>query len=340
MIDQPIPAPAMVDLLTSIWERVLERQPIGADDNFFDIGGDPASVNRLFAEIARNCGRELSPLTIYQAPTIAALSAVLEEPAPPRLSTLVRLKTGTRAQPIYMIPGMGGTVMEFFQLVKHLDSDHPIYGLQSRGMDGVEQPFECIEDLAQFHLDAIRALQPRGPYILVGYSLGGLVALEMAQRLSDSGEAIALFVMIETYVSRSYIARGKQVVLARRRTSRFVRKLLRRAGFQLRTPENVGAGVLDRPDVGQKLTSVMLRACDIADLTWRRYRPKHYKGRITFLGSAERDPEYADDPASDWGKVSDDFVAETVPGNHFDILTTHSQSVGAAISRYLMDLPR
>ena len=90
--------------------------------------------------------------------------------------------------------------MEFFPLVSKLEIDRPIYGLQARGTDGVEEPSNRVEDAALFFLDAIKHLQPRGPYLLVGYSLGGLITLEIARRLSENGETVALLVLMEAFL--------------------------------------------------------------------------------------------------------------------------------------------
>ncbi len=133
----------------------------------------------LFNEIAKSCNRELPPVTIYHAPTIAALAALLEQQASPRLPSLVELKAGTSGKPVFIAHGLGGSAMEFFQVVKHVEAPNAIYGMQARGTDGMDEPLDQIEDMAQFHIDAIREIQPNGPYLLVGYSLGGLVVLEM-----------------------------------------------------------------------------------------------------------------------------------------------------------------
>ena len=85
----------MTEVLTSIWERLLERSPIDVEDNFFDLGGESSLAVELFNEIAKEFDRELSPVTIYQAPTIASLAALLEKPTTPRLPSLLPLKAGT-----------------------------------------------------------------------------------------------------------------------------------------------------------------------------------------------------------------------------------------------------
>src|SRR5271155_692725 len=182
----------MIEALTAIWQRLLQHSPIFPDDNFFDLGGDSSIAVELFNEIAKVCERELPPVTIYHAPTIGALAALLEQSLSPRLPSLVQLRPGTSDTPVFIAHGLGGSAMEFFQLVKHIDSPHPIYGMQARGTDGLDEPLDRIEDMAQFHLDAIRELQPNGPYFLVGYSLGGLVTLEMARLLSETQESVAL----------------------------------------------------------------------------------------------------------------------------------------------------
>jgi len=338
MIDEQTVAPTMVGSLTAIWERVLQRTSIRAEDNFFDLGGNPATANRLFSEMAREYGRELSPLTIYQAPTIAELAAVLEKPALPRFKPLVQLKAGIDGPPIFLVPGLGGSVMEFFQLVRHIESKHLIYGMQSRGMDGVEEPFERIEDLAQFFLDAIRELQPHGPYILIGYSLGGLVSLEIAQRLTQKGEKIALLVMVESYPHPTRLALGQHADIVKRRAKRLVSKILRRAGFQAQVSKDGGESVLDRPRTGEKWTFIMERARRIAYRTWQNYRPRYYKGEIKFIRATEIDPQYPDDPNAVWAKLADEFAVETMPGDHFGGLGTHSKSLAAMLSRYLKEI--
>jgi pimeloyl-ACP methyl ester carboxylesterase len=210
----------MTGVLTPIWQRVLQLPSIGLDDDFFDLGGDSSLALQLFTEIAEVCGRELPPVTIYQARTIAALAAFLEQTTSPPFPALVLLKAGAKQPPIFLAHGLGGSVMDFFQPVRHIDSDHPIYGIQSKGIDGLDEPLERIEDMAEFSIDAVRELQPHGPYILIGYSLGGLVALEMAQRLSAAGEEIALLGMLDAYPHIRHLSFGQRTRLIARQAKR------------------------------------------------------------------------------------------------------------------------
>jgi pimeloyl-ACP methyl ester carboxylesterase len=194
----PASVSTTVQKLMPVCRRVLQQPLIGPDDNFFDLGGDPERAFDLFAEISREWGRELSPLFIYQAPTVLAIADLLEQACPPQLSPVVLLKAGI-SPPIFVAHGLGGNLMEVFELTKHIRSSHSVYGLQAQGLDGVGQPLERVEDMARIFIDPMKQLQPRGPYRLVGYSFGGLVMLEIAQRLSRSGEKIALLAMLDTY---------------------------------------------------------------------------------------------------------------------------------------------
>lgn len=322
---KPDATSSMVEVLTPIWLRVLQLPSISVNDNFFDLGGDSSLALQLFNEIAQACDRELPPVTIYQAPTIAALAALLEQPTTPRFPTLVLLKPGVENPPVFIAHGLGGSVMDFFQPIKHIATDHPIYGLQARGIDGQDEPLARIEDMAEFYVDAIRKLQPRGPYILVGYSLGGLVVLEMAQRLSASGEKVGLLAMLDAYPQFRYLSLGQRVRLIARQGRRGLLSLGSLTGS---APYQPPAGVL--------LTPAMQRVRDSAYLALTRYRPRFYPGRIKFV-RAEISSAFPDDAAAVWEPLAQIVEVETVPGDHLGIIATHFEDLASVLSRYLRE---
>lgn len=337
-----------IETLTPIWQRVLQQSSISTEDNFFDLGGDSLLAADLFKEIAKVCGRELPPVMIYQAPTIAALAALLEQPAIPRFPALVQLKAGTRAPAVFIAHGMGGNVMDFYQLVRHIDSPHAIYGMQAKGVDGVDEPFERIEDMAQFFLDAIKERQPRGPYLLVGYSLGGLVALEIAQRLSDHGGEVKLLAMLETYPHRRYLPLRQRVRLFSRMTRHHATTLLRLpvreaisyltnpAERLLYVPQDSSGGARNQPPSDEKFAAATERMRYRAYLALTKYRPRSYRGKIKFV-RAEISLRFPDNPTAIWGNLADDFEVKTVPGDHHGIITTHFASLAAVLSSYLRE---
>jgi acetoacetyl-CoA synthetase len=315
----------MTEVLTSIWQRVLQLSSIGVNEDFFDLGGDSSLALQLFTEIAQVCDRELPPVTIYQARTIAALAVLLEQPTAPRFPALVLLKAGAKKPPLFLAHGLGGSVMDFFQPVRHIQSDHPIYGMQARGIDGVDEPLESIEDMAQFYLDAIKELQPRGPYVLIGYSLGGLVALEMAQRLSANGGKIALLAMLDAYPHMRYLSLGPRMRLA-----------ARQAGRGLHILGNRGGGAPYQPPVGVSLTPAMQRVRDSAYLALTRYRPRFYRGKIKFVRAAISSG-FPDDAAAVWAPLAEKIEVDTVPGDHLGMIATHYENLALVLSRYLTE---
>lgn len=335
----------LAEVLTPIWERVLLHPGIRTEDNFFDLGGDSLLAVQLFSEIARVCGRELAPVTIYCAPTIAALADILDQPSAPRFPPLLQLKQGVGA-PIFLAHGLGGTAMDFFQLVKYLQTQRPIYGMQAKGTDGVDEPFDRIEDLAGFYLDAIKELQAHGPYFLVGYSLGGLVMLEMAQRLMKDGEKVGLLAMLESYPHPRFLSLSQRVRLgtrlANQRASTVGRLsirdalsyIIRPSARRLYVSRDNNGGAPSQIPAGAAHTPTMQRARELAYRALTRYRPHFYNGSIKFV-RAEVVTDYPDEPAAVWSNLAAKFHVETVPGDHLGILGTHFESLASVVSRYL-----
>jgi amino acid adenylation domain-containing protein len=190
--------------LTALWQLVLRVPKMGIHDNFFDLGGHSLTAAQLFFLLEQVYGRHLPLATLFQAPTIAELAAVLsrEQWVPPWQSLVAIQPSGT-ATPIFMVPGVGGNVLIFAQLARLLGPDQPFYGLQARGLDGKEAPFISVPDMARHSVEEITRLRPHGPYIIAGACTGGLIAYEMAQQLTAQGEDVTLL-MMDTWHPSSY----------------------------------------------------------------------------------------------------------------------------------------
>jgi thioesterase domain-containing protein len=313
--------------LSRTWRRVLGKDSIGINENFFDLGGDPWLAIQLFNEIKKVTGHLFSPLVIYQAPTIASLAAFLESPRTSAFPKCVLLKSGSSEPPVFQLHGLGGNIMEFFGVVKHLQTSHAVYGLQARGMDGWEEPLSSIQEMAEFHVSAIKEMQPHGPYLLVGYSLGGLVAIEMARHLLGTDDEIALLVMIDSYPPLRHAPLAQRVGV-------YARKAMNRARQMLRAtpPEH------SENNLGRVFTPPMLRVQDAARKALADYQPRVYPGRIRFV-RAGTPLHFPDDPNRVWTKFVERLEVQTVPGDHQELLTTYYQQLAAVISRYLAEIP-
>jgi acetoacetyl-CoA synthetase len=313
-----------VETLTAIWRRVLQIPFVGVEDNFFELGGDSSLALELFHQIALTCGRELPPVTIYHAPTIAALAALLEEPSPLQVPPIIQLKTGSENSPVFIAHGLGGSVMDFFQLVKKISTPHVIYGLQAKGIDGVAEPLDCIEDMARYSVEAVRQLQPHGPYLLVGFSLGGLVTLEMAQQLMAAGEKIGLLAMLDSYPHANHLSRGQRARLSARQTWRRVARRLSWLGV----PQPVQTTL----DVSPSPALQNFR--DRAYCALERYEPRFYPGKINFVRAAIP-TDFPADAHAVWSQLANELEVTTVPGDHLGIMTTHFDSLAAVVSGFL-----
>jgi acetoacetyl-CoA synthetase len=310
------------ETLTSIWRRVLQLPSVNLGDDFFDLGGDSSLALQLFNEIGQAFGRDLPPVTIYQARTISALAALLEHPATPRFPALVLLREGAQTPPVFLAHGLGGSAMDFFQPVRHIRSPHSIYGLQAKGSDGLEEPLDRIEDMAEFWLNAIREVQPHGPYALVGYSLGGLIALEMAQRLRACGEKIALLGMLDAYPYMRFLSAGQRAKL-------FVQQLMRGLG-------DFKSSAAYKPPTGVTLTPAMQRTREAAFVALTNYRPRRYEGEVRFVRAAIPSA-FPSNAVAVWNPLVDKLEVETVPGDHLGIIATHYEELASLLSRYLTE---
>ncbi len=193
------PRGALECQLAAIWEKVLGRTGLGARDNFFELGGHSLLAVRVFAELDRAFGRRLSLATLFQAPTIAQLAALLETNVETAAkSCLVAIQPRGTRPPFFCVHGVGGNVLNFHDLARHLAPDQPVYGLQSVGLDGREVPLTSFEAMAARYLRELRAHQPQGPYYLGGMSFGGLIAYEMACQLAAQGQPVGLLALFDT----------------------------------------------------------------------------------------------------------------------------------------------
>src|SRR5215469_4288912 len=324
-----------VDALTSIWQRVLQRPCIGIDENFFDLGGDSSLALQLFAEIEQTCGRELPSILIYEAPTIRVLATLLERPdilRPP----LVLLKPGPRLPPVFIIHGLSGTA-DFFELARQIRTNHPIYGIQARLPLKTGQPVVRVEDMARNNLDAIKSIQPNGPYALIGYCIGGLVALEMARCLSAEKENVALLALLETYPYHRYLSWSQQLRFMLRRVKSHISRMERlpladtlsycNRGFRnrLRLAMYSHQVPLDPSELSVK---------DRSYVAMQRYRPQFYPGKINFV-RAEVSSFLPSDPIAVWGRLAAEIEVEAVPGDHLAMITANYQQLALILSQNL-----
>jgi nonribosomal peptide synthetase DhbF len=181
------------------FEAILGVSPVGAEDDFFALGGHSLLAVSLFAELERIGGHRLPLSTIFEAATPRALATCLGSEAPASSwDNLVTLKPGGSRPPLFVVAAGDGNVVGFGPLARHMSAEQPLYALQPSGLDGRRPLDRGIETMAARYLDALRGVQPRGPYLLAGRCNGATVAFEMARQLRAAGEEVPLLVALDS----------------------------------------------------------------------------------------------------------------------------------------------
>ncbi|MBL9123808.1 MAG: hypothetical protein JNG90_09265, partial [Planctomycetaceae bacterium] len=198
------PRDLLEERLARVWSEVLGVEPIGLDDDFSDLGGHSSLAVALLARVENEFGRELSLAALLEQPTIAYLAELLKrDPRSSAASPLVPIRAQGSRPPLFCIHPAGGTVMCYRELARRLDDEVPVYGLQAQGIDDDRAPLEAITELAASYLNAIRSVQPEGPYQLCGWSTGGIIAFEIARQLAASGASVGLLALVDAAIPRA-----------------------------------------------------------------------------------------------------------------------------------------
>ena len=317
----------MIRVLSPIWERILQREYVGSLENFFDLGGTPWQAIDLFTEIGKVTGRLISPLVIYQTPTIASLSEFIYHPLSSPFPKSVLVKNSASAHPVFLMHGLGGNIMEFFAMLEHLNVPRPVYAIQARGSDGSEPACASIQEMAQFHLEAIAERQTKGSFTLIGYSLGGLVAMETARLLQNAGHDVDPVIMIDSYPPLAYAPFDQRIRAYRRKAK----------GFLFGDKPRNQSVPRRLPELGRPFTAELLKVEHISRSALRAYRPRYYEREIKFIRAA-KPFRFPDDPRKAWSKFVEKMEVLTVPGDHHELLTTHYDQLGAAISQLINEI--
>ena len=339
--------------LARIWSELLGVKAIDINDNFFELGGHSLLAVRLFAQIEKRLGKRLPLAALFQAPTVAQLAAVIQKDWTPEWSSLVAINPSGSKPPFFCVHALGGNVLEYYDLARHLGQAQPFYGLQSRGLHENLLPDTRVEDMAAHYIKEMREVQPEGPYFIGGRSLGGMVAFEMAQQLRAEGHAIGLLALLDTYPSGYAKLFRDQATLratlgrAAKRTKAHlanlhslsvnegVSYLIRKVRF---APRKLKSQVwrrvygayekLDRP-----LPQTFRDVKEFNSLAVREYTPQVYDGRVTLFW-ASGDLRTSLDLVAGWRALAGSGIdVHEIPGSHLDIVKEpHVQELAEKLS--------
>lgn len=362
--DYAPPADDVQRQLVSIWEDVLDVQPIGIADDFFSLGGDSLGAVRILAEVERAFGRRLPQQVLFERPTIEALQkAIAQVPGgggaiEVRMPTLVKINERGSKPPFFAVAPADGIGLIYKELARCLGDDQPFYALNRKDLDfGVLRSLS-IEGLAEHYIRIMKGVQPVGPYFLGGYCNGTYVAAEIARQLTEAGETVAVLAIFDFWYCKEMPAQTAADQSLRGRWREFRKRdhralpvvlwsLIKRKLFGAKGAAAVKVAApqaAEDEDVQLPSTSasdpVRERHVQLGYQLQRliQYRtPKNVDAPIHYFGSAEG--RWKTDYTDGWEKVALRGIdLHIVPGEHRTILIRPNvQTLAEKLKRVLSD---
>jgi amino acid adenylation domain-containing protein len=330
--------------VAEIWRGIL-RLPADLTDvngSFFALGGNSLQLIQLLSRIKERFGQSLDMREVFLSPTAGQLAAAIDErlstvpgrpggdraQAGPPQRSLVPVKPGGSRRAFFCVHAVGGSVVPYVPLAQLLPADRPFYGLEALGLHG-EPLIDEIPAMAQQYLAALRTVQPAGPYHLGGWSIGGVIAFEMARQLLAEGERLASLVLLDTAVPPGLDEIPGHAALL----TDFAEDL---AALQARQPaplDQMELAALPEDEQANMVIRIAEEAglipCDVrAEMRVRiqlfvanataalRYRPRYVDCRVTLVSAAETNPERT----RGWSEFASGIDRYTLPGTHYSIL--------------------
>ncbi|XXX72653.1 amino acid adenylation domain-containing protein [Sorangium sp. So ce134] len=339
------PADPTEEALVQVWREVLKVERVGMNDNFFELGGHSLLATQLVERIGRQLGRALSLKDLFEAQTPAGLLSRAAAPLDASAANPVVLRPGA-SPPLFLVHAIGGGVSEYVALAREMPDGQAVLAFQARGLDGSERPNETVEAMASQYIASMRGAQRTGPLTIAGWSMGGVIAFEMACQLEASGHGPCVVVLLDPPLPEEYAAATRErwalgeyladLALSSGRSLPLSRDELTRLAAREDRDALAIAAARREGILPQGTTDELLRArvavFEANQRALRAYRPRlRLAGDVVLLraqGSASGSGA-SDSVWTDW--IRGTVTIETVPGDHYSML----RQAGRHLRRFL-----
>jgi len=345
-----IPRDSIEMKLLHIWEDVLDIRPISVLDNFFQIGGQSLLALRLMARIEELFGEKLALATLFQRTTIEQLASLLRERHKPiHSSSLLGIQTKGRRRPFFCVHPAGGNILCYLELARNLGAEQPFYGFQARGLYEESARFSDIETMATHYVEELLEFEPEGPYLLGGYSMGGVVAFEMAQQLRARGKTVDRLVLFDTTAphpgQKLETSKEKLMINFAREFGLSIERLgLSSDALSSLEPEQRILYVLEEAKkqslmpaaIGDEHILRLWRMFETNFLAMRNYIPGIYQGHLALFKAMDTSSNGFHDHANGWTAFAAGVNTQELPGDHYSIMRDpHVRSLAQRLTEYL-----
>lgn len=329
------PRTSTEEFLTEIWRNALGIEELSMDDNFFELGGNSLLAVKVVTAIQKEKKLKLPLSSLFENSTIEKLAKLISDNQEKiKWHSLVPIKTTGSKTPIYLVHGGGLNVLNFKPLEKLMDDEQPIYALQALGLNGESNLLYSMEEIANHYIKEILNNDPVGPYALGGYSLGGLLAFEMARQLMAMGKQVSSLAILDTYAG------------GRDHEETVFRMVVRKVTRQLRKPIFFAKSFLQHPwktfnyqmrwgknkiknlfavgyQVDEEFFTYEPAINESYDIAYRNYKMRPLEIKVNLFRAKERLYYLDDADFYGWKEHAKDGVnIYEVPGDHKTFLKT------------------
>ena len=343
------PATPLETELAKYWEELIGIDKIGVHDDFFELGGHSLIALRFFSRLKKNYGADLSLAILFEYPNVASFAKMLKSEMGVEVekndkgkpnkrvllsrewSPVVPIQAKGSKTPLFCVHALFGNVMDYYALSKYLGESQPIYGLQAQGTDGKKMALRSFEEMAKLYINEMKKVQPLGPYMICGTSIGGEIAFEIAQQLKADENEVSFLGMFDTLEpgfarrrnnkKKIIEARDDADAMARRNKSKGNKSSIKKNLFKLTS------GVITRLSpflckillffevvIPQVLIRHML--INAGEKALQNYNHKKYPGKLTLFRATK---------TKSWGNGGSSLTWESLTGGEYKIILIEGQ---------------